>query len=851
MVADSHRAAALRLAWARHQLAGGRKVWPSPAILPWDAWLARQWRAAVLRGATTPLQLLSPGQERALWDEVLRELAGDGMSLAAHAGGLIRAAGRATQSLLPLSRSALSDEEKLLVRALTEVRQRCSARGLLSLRLAPPAALQFLRDVDPPAIAGEPRLTALQEALCQQCWDGAELLLPEPSGGRSTTTLRRCGNLDAELAACARWCMERLRQSDGSARLLVLSACPEPSVAIQGELLWRHLAGSGPAPMPRNRLLAVEGGVPLLDIGPVAAGVLALECMEEGIDTGQLFALLRSPYFQFGSQTELCNLRSRLERWALARWSVDALIEALSTIAGRDPAGARLHAWLTALRASTGSGERRSASAWALLFHEALTGAGFDRREGADSRELQQFARWGELLDEFSSLDAVVTAMPVSAALDALRRIAAASRHEAASGDAAVTFSLSLGDPVAGYDGIWVLGLAENRWPAPPRPDAYVAVQEQRSARWPESSAAERRWQGEWALSRWQLRTSELVLSFPEMEADLRHRPAALPGLTADWLPGDPPVLVQTWGMARQADDQQFPPITDLAPEQLLRGGIELLRNQHLCPFRAQAQWRLAAHSPGPLSDGLTAPQRGTLLHALLQAVWGELGDQQQLLALTPHAEHALLDRHWRAVIAGGVVPARWWSPALRERERERTLQLVAGLLQLERGRAPFAVVARELGLHWPPSGPQLRLRIDRIDRTAEGTRVLIDYKSGSAETIRLQEGELHPLQLAAYVAALAARGEPVSAAALLSLDPHEPEFRGVTAAEVSAPPGLRSVEEWSAMSGQWQQQLLELLGAYLEGAGTLASERASCRYCHLPGLCRRAAVEDLESGDE
>jgi hypothetical protein len=100
-------------------------------------------------------------------------------------------------------------------------------------------------------------------------------------------------------------------------------------------------------------------------------------------------------------------------------------------------------------------------------------------------------------------------------------------------------------------------------------------------------------------------------------------------------------------------------------------------------------------------------------------------------------------------------------------------------------------------------------------------------------------------------VAALAARGEPVTAAALLSLDPHEPEFQGVTAAATPALPGMKAVEEWNAMSGQWQHQLLELLNAHLGGSGTLAREHASCRYCHLPALCRRAAVLDLENGDE
>jgi hypothetical protein len=178
-------------------------------------------------------------------------------------------------------------------------------------------------------------------------------------------------------------------------------------------------------------------------------------------------------------------------------------------------------------------------------------------------------------------------------------------------------------------------------------------------------------------------------------------------------------------------------------------------------------------------------------------------------------------------------------------------VKIVAEILQLERVRAPFTVVARELTVQWPTSGPRLRLRIDRVDRTAEPARILIDYKSGATERIKLQEGELEPLQLALYVTALAAQGVAVSSAALLSVKPGAPAFSGVVASDAAALPGLKTVEDWSAMAGQWQRQLLDIVAAHIAGTGTLAADHAACRYCHLPALCRRAAVEDLEDDDE
>ncbi len=800
-----------------------------------------------------PAQLLSASQERALWEEVLRELAGDGPSLDAHANGLIRAAGRATESLLKLSQSALSAEEQLLVLAITQVRQRCAARGLFSLRLAPPEALTFLQAVPPPGFVGGQRLTPLQEAIRRQCWGEAQLLLTEPVRRKAAPELRCYPSLDAELAACAQWCLARLHD-DGASRLLVLSACSDPSLAIQGELLWRHLAGTGRDSLAlRNQMLAVEGGAPLLDIGLIAAALLALECLAPDIDTEQLYALLRSPHFQFGSELEMWQLQGWLEKWARARWSVDALIEALASVTERAPAAARLAAWLQSLRGKQGrSPERQPASDWARRFNDALAAAGFNRRPGVDSSEQQRLDRWGELLDEYSSLDAVLPTLNAMEALERLRGLAAAGRHQVASGDAAITFSSALGDPVIDYDGIWVLGLTESRWPAPPRPDAYVSLAEQRAHHWPEASVAERRAQALWALSRWQRRTGELILTYPELEGELRHRPTALPGEpAANWTRHRPTPAPDLPELALAGEDQQFPPLQADGPAPLLRGGMERLRIQNQCPFRAQAQWRLEARAPGPLSDGLTAAQRGTLLHALLQRLWEALRDQGQLLALTPQAEHALLDRHWHALIAGGAVAgSRWWPARLVERERVRTLKLLADVLQLERSRAPFAVVERELSLQWPATGAHLELRIDRVDRVADA-RLLIDYKSGGAERIRLQEGQLEPLQLALYITALATQGAPVTGAALLSLKPETPEFSGVAARDSDAIAGLKPVEAWDEMAAAWQQQLHELISNHLAGAGTLARDHGACRFCHLPALCRRAAVEDLEDQED
>lgn len=807
------------------------------------------------RGAVPPAQLLSGSQERALWEEVLQELAGEGEDpalLTAHASGLSLAAARATQSLLVLSRSAVSAEEQLLVRALAALRERCRARGLISLRLAPPEALQFLAELPAPAITGQAALSPLQQKLQEQCWPDTPLLLPEPAADATRPRLLRHASLADELAACAQWCRARLAE-DGSARLLVLSACGDPPLATQGELLWRELAGDARHDdAQRERLLAIEGGEPLRHQGLIDDALAALACSGTQIDTTALFALLRSPYLNFGTQAERWELQGWFEKRGVARWTATGLREALQRAAQRTTAATPLRTWFEQLAELLDARARRPAVEWAQRFSDALAAAGFCRAAPLDSREQQRLQRWGELLDELAGLDAVLGPLPAAAALGRLQRLAAAARHQAATGDAAITLSAELADPLIDYDGIWVLGLAESRWPAPPRPDPYVALSEQRRCHWPEAGVGERRAQARWALARWQRRTRELVLSYAEMEGDLHHRPSALLGSAADWqaapvVAGNAPEV----GRAEAAVDLELPPVPPEALGQPLAGGTARLQAQQQCAFRAQAQWRLAAHPPGPLSDGITATLRGSLLHGLLQGLWGELGSHAALLALDAEAERALLERHWREALnrlrdAG----AQWLGAGVLERERNRTLRLVSRLLEMERQRAPFTVQHRERQVEWQAQGAQLRLRIDRIDAGPSGELILLDYKSGAKGPMHLHEGLAEPLQLALYVAALAQQGEEVAAAALLAMKPADLRYAGVSARE-GLLPDMKPVEDWDNTSRQWRDELLQLLAMHLAGGAQLAASIASCRYCHLTALCRRAAVDDQDPEDE
>lgn len=754
------------------------------------------------------------------------------------------AAARATQSRLLLAQGAQTHEEQLLVDALAGVHATCKARGLVSLRLAPAESLQFLAGAAAPLFVGTPRLDAQQAQLAAQLWPGQQVLLALPAVSPARTQCIRTSDAQQELAACAAWCRRQLER-DPAARLLVLTAAGEPGTRIQAHQFWQWLAAGTVADEElRLRWLAGEEGEALPHLGLVADALLALGLLQqdEGVDINALLQLLRSAHFTFGTRTETCALATWLEAAGLAWMDSATLRQALQLAARTRPAATRLAGWLEVLGHATRGSNRMGTTDWATRFAAALAHGGFAAAGQLDARGQQVLLRWHELLDDFAALDAVLEPMNGREACARLQRLAGQSQHLPAPLDAAIRFSDRLADPVVDYDGIWVLGMAENRWPAAPRPDAWVPLADQHRADWPEAGVSGRRRQAQWALECWQRRTGQLVLSCAAQDGDVRQRP---PGLLAGHEWTEAPPLAVPWtrtGRAARDADQQLAAFTANELDAPLKGGAMRLDTQQACAFRAQARWRLGAEPPASLCDGIPAWLRGRLLHALLEHLWQRLQDQAALLALDASAQAQLLDASWRAAV-DSTREAAWLPLPVRERERVRTLRLVAQVLELERQRPPFTVQQREQSGLWQGAGARLALRIDRIDAAA-GQAILLDYKSGAPPGIRLQHGELQPLQLALYADTLAQQGQAVAAAALLNLHPARASFSGVLARDGLLPGRLHVIGEFQQIAATWREQLQRLMAAHLAGDATLARNRQACRHCHLPALCRRAGAD-------
>jgi len=254
----------------------------------------------------------------------------------------------------------------------------------------------------------------------------------------------------------------------------------------------------------------------------------------------------------------------------------------------------------------------------------------------------------------------------------------------------------------------------------------------------------------------------------------------------------------------RDAEDR----VDALAPGEAVSGGAGTVQAQLSEPFAAFAYGRLGISRIDRFAPGLSPMMRGNLIHGVLQWLYGDKPSQQDIVLWS---DEELADRIAPAVDSAFRRYEIHADKVVRELlalERERVTQLVTGVVELDRIRAPFSVHATELALDFVLNGVPLRLRIDRIDRRGDGCLAILDYKTGRARKWLDRDGEPTDVQLVVYAAAMR---EPVG-----SLGRYNIDSRAIGVDAI----GLDSMDaaEWNASLQRWQSTIARATGELAAG---------------------------------
>ncbi len=853
------------------QRAAGHRAWPAVRALPWTAWQDALWSDVLACDALPSIaRRLDATAADWCWKRIVVEDGaplfdpGGAAALATDAWALLKSWGAGGKSWRGWQRD-VGEDPAAFARWAERFHARIGRMDAIdtasiadSLARAAPAVAAW-RDLDI-VLAGFVEMSPQQERLVAAlAHHGAKLtrvdtLAPAPSRVMHASAASPGDELRSALAWARTEALARPGAAIGIAVLDLASRTDEVR-ALADDMLCSalQLPGHEGSPRPYN----VSLGASLARVPLVGTALDLIEWAGAPLPLGRAAVLLRSPYLP--DAVSQWPRRAALEKsWIEGGRREVSLADVRAELAAVDPGlGDRLR------RANDAAPSAASPRAWTDIWRSLLVAVGWPGTRPLDSAEQQTRNAWEELLAQFAGLAQVEDRMRVHDAVVALRAFANATLFQPETTAAPVQILGVLEAAGLPFDRLWIAGLSGDRWPQAPEPNPLLPLSWQRAHDVPRSSAA-RELRFARALTASLLHSApEVVVSYARNVDDHPRGPSRMieelrfPLYTGDPAPASYARAIHAAAPEREAiADYRAPP---LRSGERVPGGARIVEAQGDCPFKAIGSCRLDVEPWPAAITGLTASERGILVHAALAAFWREVGDHQ---ALTQLDETRLAMQLERAINAAGraLKPTRWRAlePLVAQGEAGRLFTLLRSWIEgQELPRPPFAVVGIEHPAVLTLADVSFDVRIDRIDAIGDALAI-IDYKTGIAPSLASWfDARPRAPQLGLYALARRAIVPDAGVHALLyaQLRPGDPKVIGV-ATESAAWPGLKPVAatrvaaDWAALLAWWRDHLTSLALEIRNGIADVSPRDGdkTCRNCGLASLCRiRASVASTE----
>ncbi len=834
------------------KLSQGQESWQRPRILSLGAWLTSCWQEARYACPDTS-SLLSAAQEHMLWKRVIAKETPDLFDLDAIAAMARRSAKVLAEWEMPVESGHWNDGSDALQfqRWMKLFRHTCREKGWITLadvwRLLPgwisqeacarnETAVVFLNDG-----VNSPALTRLIDTLGSR----AELHTWDRKGPAAISPAKSFEDLQQQFDFAARWARETFEKGRSQSVGVFIPGLSAHRSSVERSFTSVFYPGACRALIDERarqllsapKVFNINAAGSLASEPLVSGALLLLQLAHPRIAMSDAGAILRSP-FVAGARTE-ASLRSLADLAIRERRELDITLQDIASFSNGSPLLARI--WLD-IRSVV---ERRSSSAtfagWSRFIGDLLASAGWPGDEELTSREQEVVEAWKDALSQLSALSLVAEPVPFEVALEELRRILQAPFEQESLASPVQILDASDG-PGLHFETALLVGISEESWPPPSIRSPLLPLKMQREHHIPGSSPQTARSTREEA-------TAFLFSTAPDLTVTYSGRlsPLAEPYLAPDSEAGKIWSGKTAWesfkpALLEERNDGQAPPFEAHANA---RGGASIIKAQSLCPFRAFAEFRLQGRSPEEGCLGLDARERGGNLHKALEFVWQKLRTRDNLRA-TPDAQ---LEKLVESAIheAVGIGTASSFGRIVGRVEAERLKALILEWLGIEREREQmFTVETVEQEQYLDLGGLRLRLRLDRIDRLANGQLLLIDYKSGEQKRKKLETSRPEEPQLLVYAAGL---GSAVDGVLFAQLKPRDVRPVGFTR-EKHFKSKTVDVEgrNWDAFIQASTEHVERLAEEFKSGNASLDPLKGACDYCAQKPLCR---ITENRAGEE
>ncbi len=879
----------------------GHSVVVAPQVYAIEQLLDKYWRQ-LLGQAYPPLlscYLLSASQEALVWEQLVASSeAGGGLLKPAAAAQQAAAAyqqlllwGQSISAEVLRAELQADDDSRVLLEWMDAFEDYCQRNSCMPMvARAELVAVAFERGLLPVLetiiLVGFEDIAPLYRRLLSCMVAGSSPAIEEyhPVVDAADAHRVELASEQEELYAAACWAKQLLRDRPERRIAIVIPdlARRRQSVVQQIEEVLAP-AYMHPDSVRSNVPFTISAAYPLSGAAVISAALKVLELLIAPQDRDVLVNICQSPFYGvFSGQPEpdaatafpaaliqrlmaersQCVSFSRLRQLAAAvseQCSGDVDQVVASPEEGRD-FSALLQELMTVSRRENIQ-RRRPVSEWVQVFNRLLQAVHWPGPRNPDSIEYQQLLHWQQLLLEFGSLQRVVADVSFVRAVSLLRGLLGQTQFQPKSPDSALQLLGTLEAAGLEFSHVWLLGMSDLQWPARPNPNPLLPFPLQQRLQMPHANAERELQYAQSLRQRFLHSCNSLIVSnsasIDQCGASVSPLFRDLPAIAVDELFPKPLESLQPLPELRRrhresAVFEEF----HAGPAPVYRAGEKLTNasgifaSQSACPFRAFSKHRLGLQALPDAQLGLSAADRGSLLHRALELLWAKLKQQQALLDMDDLQVTDLCCE--LADFCVTELSQRQASPPgdrFLQLETARLRRLLLEWLQLEKQRASFVVESLELRQQFRFAELEIVIRVDRIDRLGNGERVLIDYKTGRPSPAQWWGERLDDPQLPLYSSLLDCEQDPVASIAFAQVRINECVIKGVGAEDLpeknlawnkKAQTDSGAVD-WPQLKLRWQSLLATLAQDFIDGKVSIDPKRSAqtCQYCDYKSFCR------------
>ena len=463
------------------------------------------------------------------------------------------------------------------------------------------------------------------------------------------------------------------------------------------------------------------------------------------------------------------------------------------------------------------TGTQKNFTGWAQFFNQFLADMDWPGSRSLNSIEYQQRQQWDSTIEQFCTLDNLGIEVGLATALKHLQLLAQDSVFHPKTADAPLQILGLLEGSGLHFDQLWIVGMHSQNFPASVAINPLLPADFQRQYEMPHSLPERELQIAQELLSGYKNNSQRLILSYPLLRGEEQLEPSPL---IRD--------IAVSNGAELFVEPEAYPPwlaqpeqcelVKDRAPaynpaSENIRGGSKLLENQAICPFNAFATHRLKAEPLEEPIQGLSAMDRGSLIHEILFRLWTEWKSSSRLNALSEEQLSAQLS----TTIADTLIE---WAPRhsvlrgerFRALEQQRLEKLLREWIDEEKQREPFEVANLESSASIRFGDLSISLRLDRVDQIGDKL-LIIDYKTGRVQPSKWEGSRPVEPQLPLY---LLASKPQANGCAFAQLRAGDIKFIGSSDSQLIS--FEKPAEHWSEQIDEWQSALSNLAAEFCQG---------------------------------